>query len=1265
MKLTMLRWPLNTYLLLLYFSLLLIEPGILQQTKQPNSDGGDPHHKCSFEELPTHLNSLAYLTLDEEVHLHGEYRVNISEWEKQTYFELQRESVFRVYVAPHASDVDLWLYNITGEEAPPNIGHSSLNIGTEEVIRKTLPAGNYSIRFAFFGVWIGNYDPQECDTLVLELEIVPKDRLLSRTNPYRCPSQQTLPDISMQPLETGQSVTYNSDTNAPTTIMNVRLASSTDPSAVTFVKGYNFTIPSMQDRPLWKLEATLGTEFILGGSLSMLLHLQKEAPIIDCTWLGNCTVGERHKINENILRTVLTPGDYTLWIIDSIGEKDSSLIPGGCVPFSFSFSLTTEAMRESFLTCEAPHLPDSLLPGLFDYPPGYFHYRESVLLDLSEREHEMNLVVDTPSYFRVLTAEHRVDIDLELKNIGTGETEGSYKFEGEESIIAKLQPGNYNLTISYFGNYDLRFCETFDLEIALSPISLYSRLPQTCTTSPPDLSTLQSLLDRNGTYRLDPSKAIYTFNFEANYEKRNIASYNFTVGTQTAFKGILGDDFLTGDLEMQLINYNDQMQMTRRFSKHRRNMEVLTEILEAGSYTLVISTGPSQKSGIQGFPACATYSLELDIKPLSTASTCWPYLSLPKDLNNVQYLGVNGIVHVQDQFLAPFTRGSTAWIRSERVRFKVVDPSFFRIWTEVNHIDVDFYLYETGRLSPVASTIGVNEEEEILYKLEANKQYELLVNYYHYSHSAAENFVDPDCFLVNLQFAIVPLADYLARISTCEDSLPGQDLIPPYSPTQTTFFSENQYFFTQTSAALLVELPFTVAPGDFLLFRADLRYNFLWSDLDLRLVMGNDTLAYAKGEFDHMDLETTLLNPGDYILQIYEVADFELVELHSCQSFYLMIGYEVQSRGTPSFSSLAGCPSYPLPASLNSIGQLSALTGYKSHFVRNALVDVSARRSFIEFNLDKPSLFSMFIPRHPVIDVDITLRSGKRSDSTTWRVIKVNNGVIEESMINKLDVGPYFLEFKFYGQDFAPLPNPSDCVYFPIEFSIVPTLDYLDRINNLTTACSTTFPTSIVTNVASHNMYQRNMTQLTPSFEKTLSFALEEPALFHFVIEFPFVAGAGLSLDLVGNVDEGLSVPVTRTYYSELGYNRAYFGRILEKGTYNLTIHDPFPTDAGSSRDNKVVCSPYMVHYNIKTTDLPVNFCDDTQLLPTDLFTTNGGSIPYGGPQDSADGTVHIWGEQFLEDDSNGRDHDILFKIMVPSYVRLFAKMGADDDIDF
>ena len=83
-------------------------------------------------------------------------------------------------------------------------------------------------------------------------------------------------------------------------------------------------------------------------------------------------------------------------------------------------------------------------------------------------------------------------------------------------------------------------------------------------------------------------------------------------------------------------------------------------------------------------------------------------------------------------------------------------------------------------------------------------------------------------------------------------------------------------------------------------------------------------------------------------------------------------------------------------------------------------------------------------------------------------------------------------------------------------------------------------------------------------------------------------------------------------------------------------------------------------------TSQPIDPCSYlSQPLPSDLYTPEGGSAPFGGPQDPVDGHVRIFGDNFILRTTPSRDNFVLFRVLTPSFLRVFAKASLGDDLDF
>ena len=57
-----------------------------------------------------------------------------------------------------------------------------------------------------------------------------------------------------------------------------------------------------------------------------------------------------------------------MWIFDHYGDAFNDQI--SCLPFTFEFAIKTIDITENFVTCDAPVLPTTLMPGFYDEPEG-------------------------------------------------------------------------------------------------------------------------------------------------------------------------------------------------------------------------------------------------------------------------------------------------------------------------------------------------------------------------------------------------------------------------------------------------------------------------------------------------------------------------------------------------------------------------------------------------------------------------------------------------------------------------------------------------------------------------------------------------------------------------------------------------------------------------------------------------------------------------------------------------------------------------------
>lgn len=847
--------------------------------------------ECYFEDLPSTLDSIAYLGLNGEARLFGEFFVNLTDEADYLNFTLTQTSYFNVYVGPHEVDVDLWLYK---SSSPLAIAHSSLFIGSEEAIGMILQPGVYSLQFLYFGTFVGSYDPTDCDTITLELAISPKNVVdaLSNSLPISCQSQQEIrPNIDFSPLENGESVQFYGSG-----FQLFGQSIDNNVTATRWAQAYYFTIPGSgkgTTENLWKIHTTLTTDFQRGGSIGMVLLANNTAPTLGCDE-EYCTSAQALQANGRYLRQVLAPGQYTLWIFDTVGTRSVS----GCTPFSFYLNITSVTVPENVINCAASNLPDVLIPG-YDSPKGYLHFSNSVLMNLDDNGDNVNITVDSPSWVRVWTGAHRVDIDLKLiEPISQRVLAYSFQFRGDEMLAFYLDPAQYSgatvytVNIVFYGTYDHIFCETYDIEIAVMTTNYALGGPNfawaynqdnTVRHQPVDFTGLSSAAKSGNSYSLPVTTGYFAMSQLPNQyssRQRLMQQVQFQVTVPSVISIEVGDSFLWSALNLQLKNLNST---AVRWSDDRGiNIHRIHTTINPGNWSLEISLAAIQANAdLSKFPPTIEYTVKINLLPVSLNNdSCLSFARIPPSFNNVQYLGHTKVTHFETDFLAPIGRpGSTSTV--EWSNFTVSETSFFRVWTAPNHIDVDLYLYENDVI--VARSITYLREETVMWTLQPNKNYGFRLVYFHWTHTSP--YVDPTCPIYRMEVGIAPIANLVN--STCTAKLLNNSGFLPATVSETTQYVSNYttFSYNQGVNAMSTSISFRVTSG-FAYFRAILDYDFIWSDLSLIVRMADGQIVPGANSYSRVDTNAILLAPGNYTLTIYEVKP-QFAQYRTCSSFRL------------------------------------------------------------------------------------------------------------------------------------------------------------------------------------------------------------------------------------------------------------------------------------------------------------------------------------------------------------------------------------------
>eukprot|EP01125_Pyxidicula_operculata_P010688 TRINITY_DN351_c0_g2_i3.p1 TRINITY_DN351_c0_g2~~TRINITY_DN351_c0_g2_i3.p1 ORF type:complete len:2844 (-),score=811.49 TRINITY_DN351_c0_g2_i3:165-8696(-) len=540
------------------------------------------------------------------------------------------------------------------------------------------------------------------------------------------------------------------------------------------------------------------------------------------------------------------------------------------------------------------------------------------------------------------------------------------------------------------------------------------------------------------------------------------------------------------------------------------------------------------------------------------------------------------------------------------------------------------------------------ESHKVNISLKANATYVFKVTY------SADFATLPSCKTWNLEFEIAPISSSTPSTIDCTESLPETTI---YVPTTQILEKEQQYAFRQTNKSFSHKLRFDITT--FTYMRAILFYDFVWSDLTLRLTSNDTLVAFGINQYNENEISGVALQPGSYVLEIFESQPLEQEELRRCTEFTFSYGFAPMkdpSRTSTSSTTYTGCSDLYFPPRLDAIFGFSDLSGQQLHMTRDVLMNVDDKKHTSEFTIKQTSYFRVLVPPHKV-DIDLTLEKKVVDDYTS---IARSWGYAEESIFTTLTEGDYRLKLMYrpnYKNDFY-FPDKDDCISFPIELSITP-VTYADTslVDSSSACVEPTLPVKMEPNV----LYQQNFARPLSTKSYSVKLTVLEAGLFQSYINYVFPLG-GLYVELVGTniFSQYLSAPANRTYYANIGTGYAFFDEVLYPGDYELVFSDKGNYSSFSPQK----CTIFSLGYQYQPTVIPNNYCDDADRLPTDLYSEKGGSKPFGGLQ-NPDGSVHISGSHFLMPEKNSHSN-ILFKVKSKSWVRFWASSeGAKNDVDF
>jgi hypothetical protein len=1202
--------------------------------------------ECKYETLPLSFDGPGYLEFDNDLHIHNKFRVEFDKPIAPINFTLSEISIVRMYIAPHDVEITLKLFKDLSNPNPLVAVSDSL---IETTVLATLSPGKY-----FFSILhdVGAVQIDECMTLMMEVAITPlrvhNQHKTAALSDGRCKSEQTLPpDDLFDDATYGGSVIINPETSYEYYPPNVD-------TNFTIIQQYNISIPTLIGRQnLWSFKSTLHMDFLTGGSMGMSLtpFSHSSSMLKNCKKESKCTIGRSLLMNSKSIRELIGPGDYILWLYDISYVRDDLLLP--CSPFTLKVDLEHVDEDEDFVNCNLPRLPSTFdSPGYLDH--GHLHYYETVFLDVGIPK-TVKFTVQNESFFRAFVAENNVDIDLSLKSVDLHHPINlwSNRFKGEEAIQTFLQPGSYLLTYSFYSSSAIDFCQSFETQVAVAPALSITDDYCNPTRVDPDFSGLQNIRD-GLIWSIDrtSSATVYYYPYQGNFSSRNFISVPFTLSVRSKFELIVYSNFLLGDMSITLV-YHTTKGSVIKYGLHRRNRIDLSEFLDAGEYEIHFRTAIRETRSSTGsvsdnlvasnFPSCIKYEVEAHVVPeenLNSAykafvfpdmQTC-PHRRLPTDANSVEFLGVSGRMQIQEAFRIQFLK-SIAFEEENMYLMTGKDVLVFRLYAEPHYHDIDFYLYEVNgkQDTKVQQSTSYLDEEKLFLVLKVHTTYRLKMTV-----ARTQGHDITGCQYFNLEMAIFPFLSG-ESLSNCTSIIPTWDKITT-SSTVTSTKSENiknqkrdlqrslsyevsenlketvkqkvhsprseqsqLYQFPQTSQTFSSLISFHLNEPSYITVL--LSYDFLWNDLSLKILNmdkesldGASTVAFGSHKYNVNQIQSAVLGSGDYAIDLFEPSVVD-ESLRRCANFDLHIWTKPAQNVTDHIDKemLLGCEDSFLPATWNSDGFLSSLSGNSLHLQYSVLANVKKRVERVVFTISERSIFRVYIPPHPTIDVDIRLLKG--SPQSPGGIVEASLTIgDEESILQVLEPGPYFFQVNFLTLVGAgKMPTMDECPSFPMEVAIVPS-SYIPK--SLEEHCESQ-PLLLVFNQEMDLTLklEHGKSHFKVSFP---SFKIEKVGSIRFELNFDFVT-ASTQIILNGTLQNGHTI----LKYGMLSLNHRTLEEVLEAGTYTIIIHEPFGKNSGYLKH--VNCRIIRIHYFIQLDGTPpLYLCPETDNFPTDLFSQLG-----------------------------------------------------------
>lgn len=722
----------------------------------------------------------------------------------------------------------------------------------------------------------------------------------------------------------------------------------------------------------------------------------------------------------------------------------------------------------------------------------------------------------------------------------------------------------------------------------------------------------------------------YVYNYVENYNQQQIIDFQFDISVVSQIYIEIAVNIAIGDMSIYLISSESQQLIE---GTHTESAIFLFSQLEPNSYAINMASGVTQSQEINqdNFPSHLIFTMKIIILPIENIKGCLETIMIPDTLHSPPFLLTSNFISIHNEFQQPDVY--------HNLEFQVDIQSLFRSKASM-YSSTTMYMElinkNTDEILLSSYTTNNGEEIQIESILSPSIEYILKI----YSNAP----LNGQCYPFLLDLEIHPTSDTLIACLS-DNNIPSNDFFEflslPYDNKQIFTWNQNE-----NNSNEILEIEFEISEN--VKSRFQLLSNFLEGNFSISIYDDlNHQILYSMNDNQIFGV----LNQGNYsfVIQRFDL-QYSDGNVLNCIEYSLIVSYD--SMNQVIIWDPVDCIQEIAPSSLNTLIYLSEFTDYQTHFERNLLL--SSNETFIEFstnnNLDN-IYFHVFISENNNFLFHFSLFD-QDNGNLLYENLPSNSNDNSTSLCVYLSSNHNYL-LQINSISINEINNDNQCLFIPFELQLM-NENYINHLQIPETCEKNISPPMILSSSYFNEYYQ--FTKTFPSENPInhsilLSINNHESSLSHIYIEISYNFLLG-NLGIRLHVREVLS---NHIYYIYPNYiqNGAFIEAdiiISSDIEYNLEILDRNLNIQGLN-EQKSMCIGYNLLIQINNAKNPE--CQITENLPNNLYSLDGGSQLYGGPQNEETGRIVMIGRKFPIH-KTGSFSSIYFKIPIQSALRVY-----------